>query len=121
MSDFLLIANTTELLRIPMESLVCVVAEGNYTDLFTRDGERHRITLQIGVVRKKIAEQLQDDKIEFGDIGRSLTVNLNYVFSIHPTKKEIILSDGHTFKITKGASPGALHDLKEFFEKEKEK
>ena len=120
MSDFLTITNANELIRIPAESLVCVVADGNYSDIRTRDGEKRTVAVQLGMIEELIHKQLHSNEEEFARIGKSLIVNLRFVHYIHPVRKQIILSDNHTFKFNLEASKEALRQLKDFLEKASE-
>ena len=118
MSDFLTIINANDLTRIATESLVYVVSDGNYSDIYTRDGVRHTVTMQLGVIESLLDKQLETSRNEFVRIGKSLIVNLRFVHYINPTKKQITLSDNHTFKFDLEASKEALRLLKEYFDKE---
>ena len=117
MSDFLFLFNTNELIRIPAESLAYISSEGNYSDIYTRDGEKRTVTLQLGVLEELIQQQLQMSD-NFARIGKSLIVNLELVSYINPARKQLILSDCRTFKFNLEASKEALKKLKEYFEKE---
>lgn len=118
MSDFLTISNNNELIRISAESLVYVASDGNYSDIYTCNGEKRTVTLQLGVIEELINKQIRTSGIEFVRIGRSLIVNLNAVHCINPSKQQLILSDNCRFKFTLEASKEALRQLKEYFEQE---
>lgn len=116
MSDYLTISNANELIRIPAESLVFVSSDGNYSDIGTRDGHKHTVTVQLGMIEEMIKDQMPDRSREFVRIGKSLIVNLSFVHYIYPSKKQIVLSDCHTFKFSLEASKEALKLLKEYVE-----
>ena len=116
MPDFLIITNTSEFLRIPAESLVFVSSDDNYSDIGTRDGHKHTVTVQLGMIEEMIKDQMPDRSREFVRIGKSLIVNLSFVHYIYPSKKQIVLSDCHTFKFSLEASKEALKLLKEYVE-----
>lgn len=116
MSDHLTISNANELIRIPAESLAYVASEGNYSDIFTLDGGKHTVTLQLGVIEEMINQQLKGTD-DFARIGKSLIVNLGLIHCINPSKKQLVLSDCYTFKFSLEASKEALKQLKEHFEK----
>ena len=120
MSDYLTISNANELIRIPAESLVYVSSDGNYSDMGTRDGHKHTVTVQLGMIEVMIHDQMPVARDCFVRIGKSLIVNLNFVHYINPSKKQIILSDCHTFKISLEASKEALKKLKEYVEPKNE-
>lgn len=117
MSDFLTLSNANELIRIPAESLVFVASDGNYSDIHTRDGERRTVTMQLGIIEELIHKQFHSDGNSFVRIGKSLIVNMRFVHYIHPAKRQIVLSDSHTFKFSLEASKEALRELKNYFEK----
>ena len=118
MSEYFTISNANELFHIMSDSIICVTSDGNYSDLHTRDGEQHTVTLQLGVIEQMMKEQLGSDiENEFVRIGKCLIVNMRFVSYIHPAKRQIILSDSHTFKISLDASREALKELKDYFEK----
>ncbi|MBP5497293.1 MAG: LytTR family transcriptional regulator [Bacteroidales bacterium] len=118
MSDYLTLSNANELVRIAAESLVYVAGDGNYSDIHTRDGENRIVTLQLGIIEELIHKQIHSKEDELVRIGKSLIVNLRFLHYINPAKKQIILSDNHTFKFTLEASKEALRLLKDYFEKE---
>ena len=117
MSDILTLSNANELIRIPAESLVFVASEGNYSDIYTRDKEKRTFTAQLGNIEELIHKQFHTDGNSFVRIGKSLIVNMDFVTYINPAKKQIVLSDSHTFKFSLEASREALRELKKHFEK----
>ena len=120
MSDFLTISNANELIRIAAEGLVYVAGDGNYSDIHTRNGESRTVTMQLGTIEELIHGQFRSNAYEFVRIGRSLIINLRFVHYINPNKKQLVLSDCHTFKFTLEASREALRQLKEYLEKKSE-
>lgn len=120
MSEYLTISNANELVRIAAESLVYVASDGNYSDIHTRDGGSRTVTMQLGSIEERIHQQLRTDENEFVRIGKSLIVNLHFLSYMNPAKKQIVLSDNHTFKFNLEASKEALRQLKEYVEKEYE-
>lgn len=118
MSDILTLPNANELFRIPAESLAYISSEGNYSDIYTRDGEKRTVTLQLGFLEELIHQQFKKPD-DFARIGKSLIVNLELIYYINPAKKQLVLSDCRTFKFNLEASKEALKKLKEYFEKER--
>ncbi|MBO4581985.1 MAG: LytTR family transcriptional regulator [Bacteroidales bacterium] len=115
MSDYLVLSNSNELIRIAAERLVYVSSDGNYSDVCTCDGEKRTITLQLWVVEENIQQQLHQGDL-FVRIGKSLIINTRYLNYINPSKRQIILSDNHTFKFNLNASKEALKQLKDYLE-----
>ena len=118
MSDILTLTNANELIRIPAEGLAYISSEGNYSDIFTCDGEKRTVTVQLGILEEMIHRQFQRPD-EFARIGKSLIVNLKLIHYINPAKRQLILSDCRTFRFDLDASKEALKKLKEYFEKER--
>ena len=118
MSDILTLTNANELIRIPAEGLAYIESEGNYSDIFTCDGEKRTVTVQLGILEEMIHRQFQRPD-EFARIGKSLIVNLKLIHYINPAKRQLILSDCRTFRFELDASREALKKLKEYFEKER--
>ena len=118
MSDHLTLTNANELIRIPAESLVYIASEGNYSDIYTRDNEKRTVTIQLGAIEELIHKQFHTDGNLFVRIGKSLIVNMEFVHYINPAKRQIVLSDSHTFKFGLEASKEALRELKNYFEKQ---
>jgi DNA-binding LytR/AlgR family response regulator len=66
---------------------------------------------------KLIESQLKAEAQTFIRIGKSLIINRNYIYSIHPAKQQLILSDNciqHYFELS--ASKEALKQLKAYIE-----
>jgi len=116
MSDFLTISNANELIRIPAVSLVYIASDGNYSDIYTRNKEKYTVTVQLGAIEELIHTQFHINGDRIVRIGKSLIINMDFVTYINPSRKQIILSDSHTFKFTLEASKEALRELKKHFE-----
>ena len=117
MSDILTLTNANELIRIPAEGLAYIESQGTYSDIFTCDGGKRTVTVQLGILEEMIHRQFQRPD-EFARIGKSLIVNLKLIHYINPAKRQLILSDCRTFRFDLDASREALKKLKEYFEKE---
>lgn len=109
---------STEVVRVPPESVVYITADGNYSGLTMADGENFILTLQLGQIEKRIGEMLDKDDRRFIRIGKSLIVNREYIAFINPLRQRMILSDCRTFRREISASKDALKALKELIEKE---
>lgn len=96
---------------IAVSHLVYVKADGNYTDFFMRDDKNNfSLTMQLGEVVDIIVNTRGVDN--FGRVGRSLIVNLDYVRSIDLSKDKFVLSDNLNFREELEASHVALQSLK---------
>ncbi|MDE6384041.1 MAG: LytTR family transcriptional regulator [Paramuribaculum sp.] len=118
MEKRLVFNTTTEIVRIPFDAVVYIVAGGNYSTLYTIDAGEYVVTLQLGHVEDHLAECLSEADNRFIRIGKSLIVNRDFIVFIHPQRKKLVLSDCRTFHHELSASKDALKALKELIEKE---
>ena len=114
----LVISTATDLLRVSTRQILYIQSDGNYCTLFQTGGEMRMISYQLGQVEKMIAAQLPDPINTFVRIGRSLIINLNYVYYINLSKQQLIMSDPQQGRYTLNASREALAALKELIEGE---
>lgn len=108
---------STELLRVPVDAVVYITADGNYSAIKMADGSDYVLTLQLGQIEKRIAEMVDSDDNRFIRIGKSLIVNREFITFINPSRQKLTLSDGRTFRHDLSASREALKALKELIEK----
>lgn len=118
MNKRLIFTTSTEIVRVPADSVVFITADGNYSAITLADGERFVLTLQLGQIERRIAEMLVKDDHRFIRIGKSLIVNRDFIAFIHPVRQKMILSDCRNFRHEVSASKDALKALKELLEKE---
>lgn len=121
MSKRLVFATSTELLRVPADTVVYVSADGNYSAITLADGGNFVLTLQLGQIERRIALMLEHDDSRFIRIGKSLIVNRDFIAFINPARQRMVLSDCRTFRQEVSASKEALKALKELIEKETSK
>lgn len=117
MRNHLVISTTTELLRVKTEQVLYIQSDGNYSTVFLIGGEMRMVTYQLGQVEKMIAEQLPEAGRVFVRIGKSLIINLSYVYFINIAKQQLLLADDAQGRYTLSASKEALKALKDLFEK----
>ena len=94
MDEFLTISTETKLFRFAQSSIVCVEADGNYSTFTLSDGSTHEITIQLGKVEKLMEYQFKQFGVNFIQVGRSLIVNRNYIQSIEPAQKKLVMFCG---------------------------
>lgn len=101
-SKHLIISRGTEFVRIPMENLIYVEADGNYSQVITRDDRKLLVMLQLGQIEDLIADQIDEFEGKLLRIGRYYIINLNYVHIIDTAKQLLVLSDcaGCYYKLT---------------------
>ncbi|MBD5502106.1 MAG: LytTR family transcriptional regulator [Lachnospiraceae bacterium] len=115
---FIVFSTSTEIIRIPTDTVIYITADGNYSSIHTVDGEHFVLTIQLGQIERRLAEMLDKDDHRFIRIGKSLIVNRDFIALIHPVRQKMILSDCRSFRHEVTASKEALKALKELLEKE---
>lgn len=91
-----------------------VQADGNYVTLHFRDSSTKVLTMQLHDFENLLVRKTPG---KFSKVGRSLIVNIRYVFSINTTKQELVISDKVRFTHTLSPSKKALDEFKTQFEK----
>jgi DNA-binding LytR/AlgR family response regulator len=115
--NYLTITNSNELVRVATERIVYISSDGNYSTLVQSDKIERVFSVNLGDMLKLIESQLKAEAQTFIRIGKSLIINRNYIYSINPTKQQLILSDNcfqHYFELS--ASKEALKQLKTYIE-----
>lgn len=121
MNTILLFSSSSELIRVFAEAVVFITADGNYSAITNADGSKYVLTMQLGQIERRIAENVDSDDNRFIRIGKSLIVNRDFITFINPSRQKLILSDCRTFRHEVSASREALRALKEYIEKEDSK
>lgn len=116
MSRFITISKGTEFLRIPAEHLVFISADGNYSNVMTRDGKSVLVSFQLGQVEDLIADQLGDGGGQFIRLGRGLIINIHFVYRIDIATQQLVLSDCNGCYHELSASREVLIKLKAYME-----
>ena len=116
MSRFITISKGTEFLRVPADHLVFISADGNYSNVVTRDGKSALVSFQLGQVEDLIADQLGDNGGQFIRLGRGLIINMLFVYRIDVATQELVLSDCNGCYHELSASREVLIKLKAYME-----
>ncbi len=103
-------------MRVPLDCLMYVEADGNYSKIVTKDGRERLVLLQLGLVEDLIADQIDEFEGEIVRLGRKFIVNLNYIHVIDIAKQVLVVSDcaGSYYKLE--PSKDALVKLKSYIE-----
>lgn len=112
MSAQLIISNTTELLRVQAQEVMCIQADGNYSTIVLNDGEECVVGFQLGQLEQLVDEQLGESVHEFVRIGRGAIINKRYLFRISLPKQAVALRSSLGHKVVLQASKDALRLLK---------
>jgi DNA-binding LytR/AlgR family response regulator len=113
---YITISKGTEFLRVPQEKLVYISSEGNYSNVVTVDNRQRLVTFQLGQLEGMLGEQLGEKGTCFLRIGRSLIININYIYLIDVSKQQLVLSDCSGCYHELSASREVLIKLKGYME-----
>ena len=112
----IIISKGTEFLRVPQDKLVYISSEGNYSNVVTVDNRQRLVTFQLGQLEGMIGEQLGEKGSHFLRIGRSLIINIDYIYLIDVSKQQLVLSDCAGCYHELSASREVLIKLKAYME-----
>lgn len=116
--SYLIISNSNELLRVSANHIIYIKSDGNYSHIFQTGGEMRMVIEQLGDIERLIRQQLP---AAIGNnlvrIGKSLIINIKYIYFIQVPKQKLILVDGQQNQHTLSASKEALKALKDLVEK----
>lgn len=90
--EWLKIATSTELVRIAVDEIVYIIADGNYCDVMLTSGQTHKMTFQLHYFEEYFQRL---DNSCFSRVGRSLIVNKRHIRVINITER-LIKFGGHT-------------------------
>jgi DNA-binding LytR/AlgR family response regulator len=113
---YIIISKGTEFLRVPQDKLVYISSEGNYSNVVTVDNRQRLVTFQLGQLEGMIGEQLGEKGSHFLRIGRSLIINIDYIYLIDVSKQQLALSDCAGCYHELSASREVLIKLKAYME-----
>lgn len=112
---FIVLSKGTELFHFPMEKLVYIEAQGNYSEIVTLDGRRALVAMQLGQIEDALNSQIGDD-CGIIRLGRGLIINCQYVYKIDIAKQTLYMSDCAGFWKELSASRTVLMQLKTLME-----
>ncbi|MBR0036231.1 MAG: LytTR family transcriptional regulator DNA-binding domain-containing protein [Bacteroidales bacterium] len=103
-------------MRVSTDDIVCIHANGNYSDLYLFNGTSYLLTFQLHFF-DEICRKLQNNV--FLRVGKSLIVNRNYIFKIDLQSQDLILNGQNMLKeVRTKASKEALKELKNLMDQE---
>lgn len=114
--EVLIISKGTEMLSVPVERLVYVASEGNYSKVVTQDNRHRIVSFQLGQIEDLINERIGDAASRFTRLGRCLIVNMDFVYFIDISKQTLILSDCLSYYEELSAPREPLIQLKAYLE-----
>ena len=114
MKEKLLIHAVNEAYSFAPEQVVCIEADGNYSNLYLTNGNSYLLSFQLGQVESIIKEQLSYSSYSFVRVGKSLIVNVDEVLCVNITKQTLEMSTTSGEKLLLSASREALKKLMAF-------
>ena len=90
--EWLKITTSTELVRVAVDEIVYIVADGNYCDLMLANGVSHKMTFQLHYFEEYF-QKLQRNT--FSRVGRSLIVDKRHIRVVNVPER-VIRFGGHT-------------------------
>lgn len=114
MKEKLLIHAVNEAYSFAPEQIVCIEADGNYSNLYLTNGNSYLLSFQLGQVESIIKEQLSYSTYSFVRVGKSLIVNVDEVLCVNVTKQTLEMSTTSGAKLLLSASREALKKLMAF-------
>lgn len=90
--EWLKIATSSEIVRIAVDEIVYILADGNYSELMLANGSKHSMTFQLHYFDDYF-DQLENNS--FTRVGRSLIVNKRHVRVVNVPERTIKFG-GHT-------------------------
>lgn len=118
MNKRLIFTTSAEIVRVYADSVVYVIADGNYSTINLADGGNFVLALQLGQIERRISELLDAGDSRFIRIGKSLIVNRDFIVFINAIRQKMVLSDCRSFRYEVSASKEALKALKDLLEME---
>lgn len=113
MNKFLIPNFRDTILRINVNNIVFISADGNFINIHSKNKMKAMVGMTLQEMEHQLADYTQNEYVRFARIGRTAIINLQYVYQIIPQQQTIILSDQATFSFTLKASRDALRKLKE--------
>lgn len=90
--EWLKIVTSTEVVRIAIDEIVYILADGNYCDLMLANGSTHKMTFQLHYFEDYFQNLSHNP---FTRVGRSLIVNKRHIRVVNVPDR-IIRFGGHT-------------------------
>lgn len=114
-TDYLYINTRDELFKVDLDKMIYAMAEGNYVNMYFRNGQRIIICTSLQSLEQMILSVIAKNKRGvFIRIGRRFIVNNNYITHVNVLKQQLVLSDMDVVKpIVLSVSKEALKTLKQ--------
>ena len=114
--DMLLFNTRDELVRVSLRHVVYFEADGNYTQIFFKNGQKVTILYSLAKLEALLDETLCGKKKPFIRIGKRYIINSASVFHINTLRQRLVLTNFDTSNVyTLSVSKEALKSLKELY------
>ena len=111
MKEKLLIHTVNEAYSFHPNQVVCIEADGNYSNLRLYNGSEYLLSFQLGQVESLIREQLSYTNHSFVRVGKSLIVNMDELLCVNVTRQTLEIGQLSGEKLIYNASREALKKL----------
>lgn len=113
MKQYIIFHSRDEIQRLEMDCIVYFEAEGNYTNIFLRNGLKVTVGSSLTNMEENLTRQLGQNASIFMRLGKRYIINRNYILSVQVLRQQLTLSDGATFSFRLTVSKEALRRLRE--------
>lgn len=114
MKEKLLIHTVNEAYSFNPNQIICIEADGNYSNLHLSNGNEYLLSFQLGQVESIIKEQLSYSNYSFVRVGKSLIVNMDELICVNITKQTLEMNQPSGERLLFNASREALKKLMNF-------
>ena len=114
MKEKLLIHTVNEAYSFNPNQVICIEADGNYSNLHLANGNDYLLSFQLGQVENIIKEQLSYSNHTFVRVGKSLIINMDELICVNITKQTLEMNQPSSEKMLFSASREALKKLMNF-------
>ncbi len=103
------------LLRLDVERIAYFEADGNYTNIMTKNKLKVQVGVSLTRMEASLSEQLREHASVFMRIGKRFIINRDFVFNIDCARQRLVLSDMQSFAFALPISKDALRKMKDLF------
>ena len=114
MKEKLLIHTVNEAYSFNPNQIICIEADGNYSNLHLSNGNEYLLSFQLGQVESIIKEKQSYSNYSFVRVGKSLIINMDELICVNITKQTLEMNQPSGEKLLFNASREALKKLMNF-------
>ena len=114
MKEKLLIHTVNEAYSFNPNQVICIEADGNYSNLHLSNDNEYLLSFQLGQVENIIKEQLSYSNHSFVRVGKSLIINMDELICVNITKQTLEMNQPSGERLLFNASREALKKLMNF-------